>query len=73
MGDSTYRSLLQCQGPPLGAEIALEITGSGIFPANERRGVIETCFETPDPWGSLAAEVLLDLKQDQISTFAECF
>lgn len=52
------------QAPPLGAEIPLEITGSGIVPANERWGVLKICFETLDPWGSVAAEVLLDLKQE---------
>ena len=52
------------QVPPLGAETPLEITGSGSFPANERRRAFETCFETPSLWGPLAAEVLLDLKQE---------
>lgn len=52
------------QVPPLGAETQVEITGSGSFPANERWGVFETRFETPNLWGPLAAEVLLDLKQE---------
>lgn len=63
--DSPYRSFLQCLSPTFrGKKENLEIAGCGSFPANEKWGEFEICFEILDLWGTSAAEVLLDLEQD---------